>query len=83
MSDVLKAAIEAINARLGDDGFDGSIKVEIEGEGALGIDVVENTEQAFEAAKAFGEFQCQLAGLPVRLNETIPDFHHTKKQLTM
>jgi putative sterol carrier protein len=38
MSDVLKAAIEAINNRLGEDGFDGSIKVEIEDEGALIID---------------------------------------------
>lgn len=38
MSDVLNAAIEAINARLGDDGFDGSIKVKIENEGAMIID---------------------------------------------
>lgn len=49
-------------------------------ERALGIDVVENTEQAFEAAKAFGEFQCQLADLPGRLHETIPDFHHTRSR---
>jgi len=47
-------------------------------EGAIGIDVVENTKQAFEAAKAFGEFQCQLADLPGRLHETIPNFHHTR-----
>ncbi len=38
MSEVLKAAVDAINTRLGVDGFDGSIKVEIEGEGALIID---------------------------------------------
>lgn len=49
-------------------------------EGALGVDIVENTTQAFEAAKAFGEFQCQLADLPVRLHETIPDFHHTRSR---
>ena len=49
-------------------------------EGALGIDVVENTGQAFEAAKAFGEFQRQLADLPGRLHETIPDFHHTRSR---
>ena len=49
-------------------------------EGAVGIDVVENTTQAFEAAKAFGEFQCQLADLPGRLHETIPDFHHTRSR---
>ncbi|MDF7823490.1 aminoglycoside phosphotransferase family protein [Pontiellaceae bacterium B12227] len=49
-------------------------------ENAVGVDVVENTEQAFEAAKAFGEFQCQLADLPVRLHETIPGFHHTRSR---
>lgn len=49
-------------------------------EDAIGIDVVENTAQAFEAAKAFGEFQCQLADLPERLNETIPNFHHTRSR---
>lgn len=38
MSDVVKAAVDAINARLGASGFDGSIKVEIENEGALIID---------------------------------------------
>lgn len=38
MSEVLKAAIEAINARLGSDGFDGSIKVTIEDEGSMIID---------------------------------------------
>ena len=49
-------------------------------EGALGIDVVENTRQAFEAAKAFGEFQGQLADLPGRLHETIPNFYHTRSR---
>ena len=49
-------------------------------EDAVGIDVVENTQQAFEAAKAFGEFQCQLADLPGRLHETIPNFHHTRSR---
>jgi len=49
-------------------------------EGALGVDVVQNTGQAFEAAKAFGEFQCQLADLPGHLHETIPDFHHTRSR---
>jgi putative sterol carrier protein len=38
MSEVVKAAVEAINKRLGADGFDGSIRVEIEDEGALIID---------------------------------------------
>jgi len=49
-------------------------------EGALGIDVIENTQQAYEAAKAFGEFQCQLADLPGRLHETIPRFHDTRSR---
>ena len=38
MSDVVEAAVAAINERLGSDGFDGSIRVEIEDEGALLID---------------------------------------------
>ncbi|VGO21905.1 phosphotransferase enzyme family protein [Pontiella sulfatireligans] len=49
-------------------------------EDAVGIDVVETTGQAFEAAKAFGEFQSQLANLPVRLHDTIPNFHHTRSR---
>jgi hypothetical protein len=49
-------------------------------EGAVGIDVIENTDQAYESAKAFGEFQCQLADLPGRLNDTIPFFHHTRSR---
>lgn len=40
-------------------------------------DVLENSKQAYAAAAAFGEFQNDLADLPGRLNETIPDFHNT------
>jgi Ser/Thr protein kinase RdoA (MazF antagonist) len=41
----------------------------------------ESTQLAFQAARAFGRFQHQLAGLPPpRLHETIPDFHHTPKR---
>jgi Ser/Thr protein kinase RdoA (MazF antagonist) len=44
-------------------------------------DAVESTEQAFQAAKAFGRFQQLLAGLPApRLHETITDFHNTPKR---
>ncbi|POQ99694.1 mucin desulfatase [Alkalispirochaeta sphaeroplastigenens] len=51
-------------------------------EGALGYDVVENHRQAFEAARAFGEFQRLLADLPgPRLHETIPGFHDTPRRL--
>jgi Ser/Thr protein kinase RdoA (MazF antagonist) len=44
-------------------------------------DAIESTQQAFQAAKAFGRFQQLLAGLPApRLHDTIPDFHHTPKR---
>ncbi len=42
------------------------------------FDAVESTAQAFQAARAFGRFQQQLATLPPpRLHDTIPGFHHT------
>ena len=45
-------------------------------------DAVESPKQAFEAAKAFGNFQKLLADLPApRLQDVIPDFHHTPKRL--
>jgi aminoglycoside phosphotransferase (APT) family kinase protein len=44
-------------------------------------DAIESTEQAFQAARAFGKFQQMLAGLPApRLHDTIPNFHHTPKR---
>lgn len=44
-------------------------------------DCVQNPRQAYQAGKAFGEFQGLLTGLPApRLNDTIPDFHHTPKR---
>jgi hypothetical protein len=50
-------------------------------EQALTYDAVESTQQAFEAAKAYGRFQTLLADLPApRLHDTIPDFHHTPKR---
>jgi Ser/Thr protein kinase RdoA (MazF antagonist) len=50
-------------------------------EAARGYDAVENPAQALAAAKAFGKFQKLLADLPApRLNDTIPDFHHTPKR---
>ena len=44
-------------------------------------DIIENARQAEMGAAAFGEFQSDLADLPGRLNETIPDFHNTPKRL--
>ncbi len=50
-------------------------------EGARTYDAVESTGQAFQAARAFGQFQQLLANLPApRLNDTIPDFHSTPKR---
>lgn len=44
-------------------------------------DAVQSTQQAFEAARAFGHFQKLLADLPApRLHDTVPDFHHTPKR---
>ena len=50
-------------------------------EKARTYDVLESKDQAFQAAKAFGEFQKQLVDIPGgRLKETIPDFHNTPKR---
>ena len=50
-------------------------------EKARTYDAVESTEQAFQAAKAFGRFQKLLVDLPPpRLHDTIRDFHNTPKR---
>jgi hypothetical protein len=50
-------------------------------ENAQSFDAVGSPFQAFQAAKAFGQFQRLLASLPPpRLYDTIPDFHHTPKR---
>lgn len=50
-------------------------------ENARTYDVVESPDQAFQAARAFGEFQRMLVSLPApRLHDTIPDFHNTPKR---
>lgn len=38
MSDVINAAVTALNKKLGDDGFDGTAKFVVEGEGSIVID---------------------------------------------
>jgi aminoglycoside phosphotransferase (APT) family kinase protein len=44
-------------------------------------EAVESAQQAYQAAKAFGQFQKLLVDLPgPRLHDTIPDFHHTPKR---
>jgi aminoglycoside phosphotransferase (APT) family kinase protein len=50
-------------------------------ERARSYDTVQSPQQAFQAAKAFGQFQKMLTTLPApRLHDTIPDFHHTPKR---
>jgi hypothetical protein len=50
-------------------------------ERAKSYDQIEAPRQAFEAARAFGEFQKQLADLPApRLRDTIPNFHHSRSR---
>jgi Phosphotransferase enzyme family len=50
-------------------------------EGVRTFEAVETPTQAFEAGKAFGEFQQLLVDLPgKRLAETIPHFHNTRRR---
>jgi hypothetical protein len=50
-------------------------------EKARTYDAIETAQQAYQAARAFGEFQKLLADLPTPpLHCTIPDFHHTPKR---
>jgi hypothetical protein len=51
-------------------------------EGVETYEAVQSPEQAYQAGRAFGDFQHSLVDLPgERLFETIPDFHHTRKRL--
>ena len=48
-------------------------------ENAVSYEQVENPEQFYEAAKAFGKFQRMLSDFPIdQLHETIPKFHDTR-----
>ena len=50
-------------------------------EGVETYEAVQTPDQAFQAGRAFGEFQHHLVDLPgERLLETIPNFHHTRKR---
>lgn len=50
-------------------------------EGARTHDIIRTPQQAYEAARAFGDFQRLLVDLPGgRLRETIPNFHHTRSR---
>ncbi|MCP3968478.1 MAG: aminoglycoside phosphotransferase family protein [Lentisphaerae bacterium] len=51
-------------------------------EKATTYDIIETEKQAFQAARAFGNFQKELVDIPGgRLHETIPDFHNTPKRV--
>ena len=50
-------------------------------EDSFSYNAIESPEVFYNAGKAFGEFQRQLADFPIdRLVETIPDFHNTAKR---
>ena len=50
-------------------------------EDAMTYDILESKDQAFQAAKAFADFQKMLTDIPGgRLHETIPGFHNTPKR---
>src|SRR6266550_765972 len=52
-------------------------------EGVETYEAVQSPQQAYQAGRAFGEFQRLLVDLPgERLHETIPDFHNTRKRFT-
>ncbi len=52
-------------------------------EGVQTFESVQTGRQAAEAGKAFGQFQSLLVDLPgSRLNETIPEFHNTRKRFS-
>ncbi len=50
-------------------------------EGVRTFEAAQTPVQAFQAGRAFGEFQSQLTDLPgARLREIIPDFHNTRNR---
>jgi len=52
-------------------------------EGVETYESVQSPQQAYQAGKAFGQFQQLLVDLPgQRLFETIPDFHNTRKRFS-
>jgi len=52
-------------------------------EGVQTFEAVQSPDQAYQAGRAFGEFQSLLVDLPGgRLHETIPAFHNTRQRFT-
>ena len=53
-------------------------------EGVETYEAVQSPQQAYQAGRAFGEFQSLLVDLPGgRLIETIPGFHHTRRRFSV
>ncbi len=50
-------------------------------DGCVSHEIIENTRQAYQAARAFGAFQDLVSDLdPASIVATIPDFHHTRNR---
>jgi len=87
VADASRRALQVIPTRAGDPflrAADGSCwRMYIFVDHAFTVDCIENVADAHEAAQAFGRFQSLLADLPgggAGLQETIPDFHDTRKR---
>jgi aminoglycoside phosphotransferase (APT) family kinase protein len=83
--DAARRALTLVPARSGGpfhrDGHGGWWRCYLFVEKARTHDLIESPRQAAEAARAFGEFQRLLLDLPgVRLRETIPGFHDTRRR---
>ncbi len=87
LTDVDRRVLTVINATDGKsyylDSEENCWRLYIFVEGAKTYDVMENLDQAYQAAKSLGEFQEMLVDLPgPQLFDTIPDFHNGQKRYT-
>ncbi|VAX23583.1 N-acetylhexosamine 1-kinase [hydrothermal vent metagenome] len=85
-NDILRKVVALIQAKDGKyfyvDENDGYWSVLRFIEDSYTVDFVETTEQAYQAAKAFGEFTKQLSDIDVSgIKETIPNYHNLKSRL--
>ena len=83
--DAARRALTLIRARsgavCGKDAEDRTWRAFVFIEQANSYSTIQHPRQAYEVARAFGEFQKQVVDLPgPRLVETIPNFHHTPRR---